>query len=63
LSSTAQRVRSLVLADNVTRIALARGIVSLRALARWLIRQHRLVATEAAVHSALRRIAQEDLGS
>ncbi|MFA5860662.1 MAG: hypothetical protein WDA16_03110 [Candidatus Thermoplasmatota archaeon] len=55
MSSTIKIVEDCIRADTVTREALARGVVNYRALAQWLLRTHRLAATEASVIAALRR--------
>lgn len=53
--STAEEVAQVLARDGVARDGLRRGIINVRALARWMIATHGWAASEEAVLSALRR--------
>lgn len=55
MASMAERVAQVVTRDAVAREGLRRGIINVRALARWIIETHGWTASEEAVLSALRR--------
>jgi hypothetical protein len=58
VSSTAEQVAQILSRDGVAREGLRRGIINVRALARWMIATHGWAASEEAVLSALRRNPQ-----
>lgn len=55
MSSTAEQVAQILARDGVAREGLRRGIINVRALARWMIATSGWAASEEAVLSALRR--------
>lgn len=60
VAAVPEAVRTVLHRDGVVTEALARGIVNLRALARWIIATEGLDATEDAVLSAIRRQYEPD---